>query len=164
MEWITNLLGLEVEPKNLTIVQVALRGMIILLVCIVMVRVGDKRFLSKKSALDAVLGFILASMMARAVNGSSAFLPTICGGFVIVFLHRGLSSCARRSHWIGTLVKGTSEVVIENGEVKTDVLRRNDFSEGDLLEDLRVNGGVASPEEVKLAHIERNGDLSVIKK
>ena len=39
-----------------------------------MVRLGDKRFLSKKTAFDAILGFILASMLARAVNGYVCFL------------------------------------------------------------------------------------------
>src|SRR5262245_12368099 len=38
-----------------------------------MIRCGDRRFLSQKSAFDAVLGFILPSMLARAVNGTAAF-------------------------------------------------------------------------------------------
>jgi hypothetical protein len=42
-----------------------------------MVRVANKRIFSKTTAFDAVLGFIMASMLARAVNGSAAFFPTL---------------------------------------------------------------------------------------
>ena len=122
----------------------------IFLVCIVLVRIGDKRFLSKKSALDAVLGFIFASMMARAINGSAPFVATICGGFVLVLLRRGLAFLARRFHSIGRLVKGSSDLVIENGEINKDALAKNDYSEGDLMEDLRREG-VAGAREVNFS-------------
>ncbi len=163
MDAFEHLLGLRLEPKDLTTLQISLRGIIVFLACIVMIRVGDKRFLSKKSPLDAVVGFIFASMMARAVNGSASFIPTICGGFVIVFLHRALAFLARRFHSVSSLVKGGTDVVIEHGKVREEALAKNNFSEGDLMEDLRING-VATPLEVKLAHVERNGDVSVIKR
>ena len=52
---------------------------------------GDRRFLSQKTAFDAVLWFILASTLARAVKGTAAFFPTLGGGFVLVILHRVLA-------------------------------------------------------------------------
>jgi uncharacterized membrane protein YcaP (DUF421 family) len=157
-------LGLGLEPKELTFVQIASRGIIVFLVALFMVRLGDKRFLSKKTAFDAILGFILASMLARAVNGSSAFWPTLGGGFVLVGLHRLLALLSRRSHRFGLLVKGSSDPIIQHGEVIEANLRRNDMSEHDLLEDLRLNGQVQSPKEVEAAYVERNGEISVVPK
>ena len=52
--------------------------------------------------------------------------------------------------------------MIENGVVNQETLRRNDFSERDLLENLRLHG-VESPAEVRSARIERNGDVSVVR-
>ena len=40
--------------------------------------------------------------------------------------------------------------------------RQNNFSERDLLENLRLHG-VESPAEVRSARIERNGDVSVVR-
>jgi uncharacterized membrane protein YcaP (DUF421 family) len=61
-----------------------LRGVIVFIATLAIIRCGDRRFLSQKTAFDAVLGFILASMLARAVNGTAAFFPTLGGGFVLV--------------------------------------------------------------------------------
>lgn len=156
------LLGLELEPKNLTFFQISLRGIIVFVITLVMVRCGDKRFLSNKTPFDAVLGFILASMLARAVNGSAAFFPTLAGGFVVVGLHRLLAFATRRWHKLGNLIKGTSDPVIRDGQVMKANLKRNDISQDDLLEDLRLNGSVDQVADVKSAHVERNGKISVV--
>src|ERR1043166_1358634 len=117
LKWADSLLGLGLEPKSLTFLQIALRGIIVFLIALIMVRLGDKRFLSKKSAFDAILGFILASMLARAVNGSAAFWPTLGGGFVLVGLHRLIAFVSRRWPGVGALVKGRSDLVIQNGKI-----------------------------------------------
>src|ERR1043165_8139716 len=104
MHFVETLLGLKLEPKDLSFWQISLRGLIVLIVALVMVRLADKRFLSKKSAFDAILGFILASMLARAVNGSAAFWPTLGGGFILVGLHRLIALLSRRWHAFGALV------------------------------------------------------------
>ena len=82
------LLGLSVEPKNLTFVQISLRGIIVFVAALAMVRLGHKRSLSHKTPFDAVLLVILASVLSRAINGSSAFFATIGGSVVLVLLHR----------------------------------------------------------------------------
>jgi uncharacterized membrane protein YcaP (DUF421 family) len=157
------LLGLNHEGKDLSVLQVSLRGIIVFFAVMIMVRIADKRFLSRKTPLDAVLGFIMASMMARAVNGSAAFFPTLVGGFVVVAVHRILARLAVWSKGIGWFAKGSNDLVIENGRIIQEGLDRNDFTEADLLEDLRINGGVDSPAKVKSAHIERNGSISVVR-
>ncbi|HKP92267.1 MAG TPA: hypothetical protein VJS88_00085, partial [Chthoniobacterales bacterium] len=65
------LLGLDVEPKPLMFLQISLRGVIVMAYTLVIMRLGDKRSLSKKSAFDAALLIILASVLARAINGSA---------------------------------------------------------------------------------------------
>jgi uncharacterized membrane protein YcaP (DUF421 family) len=163
-QWADGFLGIGREPKSLTFLQIAVRGLIVFLVALLMVRLGDKRFLSKKTAFDAILGLILASMLARAVNGSSPFWPTLGGGFVLVGFHRLIAFSTRRWHAFGDLVKGTSDVVIRDGKIIESGMRRNDLSEHDLREDLRMNGQVDDPSEVKVAYAERNGHISVVPK
>jgi uncharacterized membrane protein YcaP (DUF421 family) len=76
---LNTLLGLGREATALTFLQISLRGVIVFIATLIIVRCGDRRFLSQKTAFDAVLGFILASMLARAVNGTAAFFPTLGG-------------------------------------------------------------------------------------
>ena len=42
-------------------------------------------------------------------------------------------------------------------------LRRNNLSQHDLVEDLRLNGNVQDPQKVKEAYFERNGQITVVK-
>lgn len=162
-DFLRPILGLGEDPKHLDTMQVALRGIIVFIGAIAIVRVADKRFLSRKTAFDVVLGLILASMLARAVNGSAPLGPTLVAGFVLAFAHRLLAFISLRSHWFGCLVKGRDEKIIENGRMDERALRKHNFTQHDLMEDLRLQG-VRSPEEVESARIERSGDLSVIRK
>jgi len=163
IQTIDSVLGLRVAPQDLTFVQIGLRGILVFIAALVMVRLGDKRFLSKKTAFDAILGFILASMLARAVNGNCSFFPTLGGGFLLVGLHRAMAYLSRDSHRFGILVKGRCERIIKEGVVDDRALRRNNLSTHDLVEDLRLNGNVQDPRKVSEAYFERNGQITVVK-
>ena len=71
-------LGLSVEPKDLTFVQISLRGIIVFLVTLVAMRLGHKRSLSRKTPFDAVcssflpLCFRAPSMVRRLSSPPSA--------------------------------------------------------------------------------------------
>src|SRR5215204_7111179 len=164
MESLSQLLGIGVEPKHLTILHVCLRGTIVFIAGVAMLRVADKRFLSQMTALDAILGFTLASMLARAINGSAPLTPTIVAGFALVLLHRVCCKLALHWEFFGHCVKGHADRLIRNGEVDRQAMRANDLTDKDLLEELRQHGRVASPAEVQEAYIERSGRISVIPK
>ena len=158
------LLGLSVDPKNLTFVQISLRGIIVFLATLAMVRLGHKRSLSHKTPFDAVLLVILASVLSRAINGSAAFFATIGGGLVLVLLHRLFAHLAYYSHRFGILVKGKPDIIVRDGECDFGMMRRNHISTHDLEEDMRLDAHLDELSKVRLARIERSGDISFIKK
>lgn len=164
IDWINLHLGLGSESKALTFGQIAVRGIIVFVISLIMVRLGDKRFLSKKSAFDAILGIILASMLARAVNGSAAFWPTLGGGFVLVGFHRLIAFATRRWHAFGKLVKGTSDIIVRDGQIIEKGMKRNDLSIHDLEEDMRLKGQLDSVDKIKVAYAERDGHISIVPK
>jgi len=158
------LLGLSVEPRNLTFVQISLRAVIVFVATLAMVRLGHKRSLSRKTPFDAVLLVILASVISRAINGSAAFFATIGGSVVLVLLHRLFAHMAYYSHGFGILVKGKPDVIVRDGECDFTMMRRNHVSIHDLEEDMRLNGNIEDLSQVRLARVERSGDISFIKK
>lgn len=119
------LLGLGVESKELTFLQISMRGVVVLIATLIIVRLGQKRSLGKKTAFDAVLLVILASALARAINGSAAFFPTLGGCLVIVLFHRLLGLAACRWHWLGVLMKSHPDILVLNGELQRDAMRCN---------------------------------------
>ena len=158
------LLGLGFEAKNLTFMQISLRAVIIFLATLIMIRLGQKRSLARKSAFDAILLVILASFLARAINGTAPLFATIGAGFVIVLLNRLLALIAFRSHWFGILIKGRPEIIVENGNLILSTMYRNHISKHDLQEDLRLNAQLEDITNIQVARVERSGDISFIKK
>lgn len=162
--FLETLLGLSVEPKNLTFVQISLRGIIVFIAALAMVRLGHKRSLSHKTPFDAVLLVILASVLSRAINGSAAFLATLGGGVVLVLLHRLFAHLAYYSHGFGILVKGKPDIIVRDGECDFRMMRRNHISTHDLEEDLRLDAHIDDLSKVRLARVERSGNISFVKK
>jgi uncharacterized membrane protein YcaP (DUF421 family) len=157
------LLGLGMEPKELTFMQVSIRGFIIFVTTLVMVRLSSKRSLAEKTAFDAVLIVIIGSMLARAINGSGPFFPTLGGGFILVIIHRIFGLSAYFSHAFGILVKGKAEVLVRNGMLHRRNMIWNHISQHDLEEDMRLDAKTEDLSKIKVARVERSGDISFIK-
>jgi uncharacterized membrane protein YcaP (DUF421 family) len=157
------LLGLDAEPKYLTFVQISLRGAIVMIFTLIIIRLGDKRSLSKKSAFDAALLIILASVLARAINGSAAFFPTLGGSAVIVGLHRLMAYFSCKSDGFRRLLKGTPNELVRDGAFLRQNMARDHVAQEDVCEDLRLDGEEELA-KVKVARLECSGDISFIKK
>ena len=158
------ILGLGEEPKNLGVSQLLLRGTIVFVATLIIVRVAKKRFMANRTAFDYVLGIILASMLARTINGSAPFFGTIFLAFYIVLLHRLLATLAYHSDKFGCLIKGHDTVLVTNGRQDREAMKAHRISEKDLLEDLRLQAKIDDLSKIKHARLERNGQISGIEK
>jgi uncharacterized membrane protein YcaP (DUF421 family) len=162
-ELLHTLLGIGTEPRDLTFLQVSVRGVIVFIATLIMVRLGSKRSLAEKTAFDAVFIVIIGSMLARAINGSEAFFPTLGTGFVLVLLHRLFGLAAYYSHTFGILVKGKPVLLVEDGEVQQKTMLREYISKHDLEEDMRLDAQTEDLSKIKAARLERSGDISFIR-
>jgi len=158
------LLGPDGKATELTLLQISLRGALIFLSGIIMVRIGDRRSLSQKTAFDAVFIVLIGSMLSRAINGTAPFYTTIAAGFVLMIIHRACAFGACKWHSFGQLLKGSAITVVRNGEVDWDQLNDRLVSKHDFEEDLRLAGKTDDVSTIKLARLERSGDISFIKK
>jgi uncharacterized membrane protein YcaP (DUF421 family) len=157
------LLGIGTEPKALTFLQVSVRGVIVFIATLIMMRLGSKRSLAEKTAFDAVFVVIIGSMLARAINGSEAFFPTLGTGFVLVFLHRFFGIAAYYSHAVGILLKGKPVVLVQDGRLQRKNMLWEHISKHDLEEDMRLDAETEDLSKIQVARLERSGDISFIK-
>lgn len=155
-------LGLGVETKQLTVGHLALRTIMIFIVGLVIVRLGNKRFLGRSTAFDALLAVVLGSVLGRAINGSAPFFPTLGASLVLVGLHWLFAALAFRSDRFGRLVKGDPRTLIQDGEIQWAAMQKSHITKHDLVEALRTNAKLSDPGKVQLAHLERSGDISAI--
>jgi uncharacterized membrane protein YcaP (DUF421 family) len=153
---------LGIEAAQLTIEQMVMRAIVVYVCALAMVRLGEKRFFGRTTAFDIVLGIILGSVINRTITGNSPFVPTLVASFILVMMHRLFAEIAFRHEWFGRAVKGDSFLLVKNGEIRWDAMRRNTITQKDLLSALRQSGHTDSLEKVEEARMERNGDISFI--
>jgi uncharacterized membrane protein YcaP (DUF421 family) len=161
---INSVLGLGIDTKDINVWQMSLRAVIVFILAIAMLRIGDKRFMGRSTAFDVMLGIIFGSVVSRAITGNAPFLPTLAASLVLILLHWILAAIAFRSRGFGTMVKGQDQLLVRDGQMLEDTLRKTHITEHDLKEALRNNGQEPDVNRIEAAHLERNGDISIISK
>jgi uncharacterized membrane protein YcaP (DUF421 family) len=162
IEMVHSTLGLWARPDDLTFAQIGVRALLVYGTLIALVRFGKKRFLGQATAFDAILLILIGSIASRAVSGTAPFFPTLFAVGVLIAIHSLISYVSCVSTGFGRLIKGNPTVLIKDGRVHSDALRRAHMTAEDLEEDLRKSG-VRDPAEISEARLERDGKLSVLK-
>jgi uncharacterized membrane protein YcaP (DUF421 family) len=158
------LVGPDGQPKDLTLAQLCLRAFIVFILGLAMVRIGDRRSLSERTGFDTLFLVLMGAVLARAINGSAAFLTTVGCAFFLMLIHRIFAFVACRSHAFGKLIKGNDVKLVSDGKVDWKAMKHHLVSKHDLEEDLRLSAVTEEIEKVKTARLERSGDISFIKK
>lgn len=160
--WLDQLLGLSVHPEQLTFAQLTGRGLVVFGAALVMMRLSDRRSLTRKSSFEMVLLVVLASVLSRAVNGNAPLFPTIGGAAVLVALHRFLAWASCRWPRVAWLIKGRPVVLARDGKLQTGAMKSNQISADDIREDLRLSAHHEEIAQVQMARLEASGEISFI--
>src|SRR5207249_10776534 len=99
-----------------------------------------------------------------AINDSAAVFGTLGAGFVLVMLLRSFAHLAYYSHRSGIFFKGAPDTIVRDRECAFPMMRRNHVSMHDLEEDMRLDAHIDDLSKVRLARVERSGDISFITK
>jgi uncharacterized membrane protein YcaP (DUF421 family) len=161
---IDSLLGLDLAPPQLTFGQMVARAFVVFIFGVILLRIGARRELGRNAGFDMLLLVVLGSVLSRAINGQSAFFPTLGVSLVLVLLHAGVSWFASRFHWLSRALKGRPVPLVSDGRTDRAALQKILMSPEDLDEALRLNGNVSDPSRVREARLERNGEISVVKR
>lgn len=160
MDTLDDLLG--TDPETLTFGQMTLRTVLVTFVTLVYLRLADRRFLGRYTAFDTVLAVVFGSVMSRGINGTSPFFPTLGAGAVLLFCHWLVGAIAVRSKGFANLVRGHPTVIVTDGRIDDDAMRRLHVTRDDLDEAMRFEGHVGSVDDVERATMECNGRITVL--
>jgi uncharacterized membrane protein YcaP (DUF421 family) len=161
---VEGLLGIGQDSMDLSIPNMALRAVVVYVAALAMVRIGEKRFFGKNTAFDLILGIIFGSIVSRAITGQSAFFPTLTAALMVILLHWFFAMVAFHVHPFALWIKGTSRVLVQEGEIQWDAMRKSHIGKHDLMTALRSEANIDTLDKVQEARLERSGDISVIKK
>jgi uncharacterized membrane protein YcaP (DUF421 family) len=155
-------LGLGLDSQDISAWQMGLRAVVVYLVTVLMVRLAKKRFMGRATAFDVILGIMLGSIVSRAVTGNAPFFPALAASAVLIGVHWLFSVIAMRWHGFGWAIKGQPVVLVRDGRMDGQAMRKSHITEHDLWEDLRGKS-ISKLEQVAEGRLERNGQLSIIK-
>ncbi len=152
------------DPKNYTILQVALRALITYAFTVLIVKIGHKRFLGQTTVFDTVLGFILGSVMSRAINGQANFISTMAAGLFLIGIHWIAGWLGMRFKPFERLLKGEPHLLFHNNTLHDNELKKHLIGEEEIKQYMRDTANLDSFDDVKTATLERSGRISIVKK
>jgi uncharacterized membrane protein YcaP (DUF421 family) len=161
MEWIKVLFG---EGKDLDALQMSCRAVVTFIIALALIRIAGIRTFGKKTAFDNVIIIMLGSILSRVVVGASSFVPTVVACLAFVLVHWLLARISVYNETIGRWVKGERSSLYSDGQFNRENMKRSRISDKDIRESLRLRLNEESFDQVKEIFLERNGEMSIIKK
>jgi len=145
------------------LLNVALRTTEVYFALLAGIRFTGARQLGQMSTFDLVLILIIANAVQNAMVGPDTSLAggLVAAGVLLVW-HGVVDRVRRRSRGLARWLSGEGIMLINHGEVLDEHTRRAGISRDDLLQALREHG-VSSAKDVRLAVLEPDGAISVIR-
>ena len=152
--------GRRMDPTDLLLT--AARAFAVYIFMLIVVRALGKRTVGNFSAFDLLVALMLGEVVDEIIYGDVRFLQ---GAVAIVAIGAFAYTDAWLSyfdHGMDAVLEGTPTVVIRDGEFDRTGMRKERMNEKDVLGQLRSQG-IHDMREVRLATVENDGSLSVLK-
>lgn len=161
MEIIIRIFG---EGKALNALQMSCRGVLMFMIALLLIRLSGRRSFGVRSPLDNIITISLGAIMSRAVVGASDFVPVIVCCLVIVLLHRLIGWLIASSKRFASFIEGEKILLFDNGEFLKENMKRALVCQEDLMQGVRKSALTEDMAKIEKVYMERNGDISAIKK
>jgi uncharacterized membrane protein YcaP (DUF421 family) len=161
MELLTNIFG---EGKDLNAIQMSSRGVVMFFIALLLIRISGRRSFGVRTPLDNIITISLGAIMSRAVVGASAFIPVVVCCLVIVSLHRLFGWLIAHSKAFGSAIEGEKLLLFEDGMFINANMKKALVCQEDVMQGVRKSALTADMEKIEKVYMERNGEISVIKK
>jgi uncharacterized membrane protein YcaP (DUF421 family) len=142
-----------------------LRATAVYLFVFVLLRLTGRRTMGEMNSFDLVLLLIIGEGTQQALLGrdyslTQAFLVVL----TLVLVDTGVSLLKQRSAWIARVLDGVTLPVVHDGKPEPELLRMERVSEEDVLRAARMQHGLESLDQVKVAFLEADGKITVVPK
>ncbi|MES2756257.1 MAG: YetF domain-containing protein [Pseudomonadota bacterium] len=138
------------------------RGAIVYIVLLVMVRVSGKRTVGQFTPFDLLVVMLLSEAVSNSLSGGDS---SLIGGLLIAATLLGLNMlmalASSRSKKFSKLLDGTAVLLGRDGKFFDNVVKELRLGQSDLDEALREAD--CSLEEMQCAFLEADGDITIMK-
>jgi uncharacterized membrane protein YcaP (DUF421 family) len=143
---------------------VLVRSIIAFFSLLIFAKILGKQQISQLTFFDYALGITIGSIAATLTTDlSSRAWPHFVGLFAWALLGYLMEYITEKWRYVAKYIEGEPAIVIMNGKIMEDVLRKMRYTAADIMALLR-NKDVFDLSQVDFAIVEPNGQLSVLKK
>jgi len=141
-----------------------IRALLVYGFLLLVLRLTGKRQVGQLSPFDLVLLLVLSNAVQNSMNGGD---NSVAGGFILVLTLVGVNALvswlAFRSKKMELLIAGRPRILVHDGAVIESALVQEQISRHELMAAIR-QVGLSEIEEVRVAILESNGRINVIRK
>jgi len=139
-----------------------LRGLIVYLFLILILRLTGKRQIGQMSPFDLVLMLVLSNAVQNSMNGEDY---SISAGMILsvtlVALNWLTGLLTYKSRTAERLIEGSPQLLLHNGKIYEKALSQTQLTHEELMSALRLQG-YTDISKVRAAILENDGSISVI--
>lgn len=148
------------DPHEL--LMTALRGLAVYVLMLVVIRLLGKRTVGNFTAFDLLVALMLGEVVDEMIYGDVNFLQGTVAIVTVAGAKYATTWLAYWDHGLSRLLEGSPTRIVEDGALVQKSLRSELMNEKEAMAALRLRG-VSDMREVKLAVIEVDGEVSVLK-
>lgn len=152
------------DVDALDLLKIAARVAIVYVACMVLLRVSGRREMSDLGPMDLLTMLLLSETVSPALTGGShSLVAALVAASTLMGIAVLTAWVVRRSRLADRLIEGEAVVLIRDGRVRPEVLRRFLITDDDLRAALHGEG-MMSVAEVARGFVEAGGKLTFIKR
>jgi uncharacterized membrane protein YcaP (DUF421 family) len=140
----------------------ALRAAAVYVLMLVVIRLMGKRTVGNFTAFDLLVALMLGEIVDEIIYGDVTFAQGTVAILTIALAKYGTAWLTYWDHGFDALLEGKPTVVVQDGKLQRRGMRKEQMNEKEVLAHLRLQG-IDDLREVKLAIVEDDGEISVIK-
>lgn len=141
---------------------IILRSTAVYVFMLIAIRLTGKKELSQLNTVDVVLILLISNAVQNAMVGSdSSLLGGLVAAAVLFLLNYVLKRSLFKSKRLRDMLLEKPEILIHNGKLDFEILHKLGITNEELDEAIREHG-VERHQDVKLAMLEVDGNISVI--
>ena len=144
--------------------ELMIKCIIVYFVIIFALRLMGKREVGELSVFDVVIYLVMSELLAISITDThSSIFRSLVPIAVLAFMQIAISWILLKSKRIRDLFDGKAVILIRDGCIDQQMMRKERYSIDDLMSQLHGKD-LSSPDEVAFAILENNGTLSILPK
>lgn len=141
--------------------ELVVRGLVVYVFLILLLRLTGKRQIGQLSPFDLVLLLILSNAVQNSMNaGDNSLIGGLISATTLVLVNYLVGLVAFKSKKLEVILEGRPQVIIHHGKLFEEVMREAKLTRNELDSTLRQSG-YFEIKDIKLAILENNGTVTV---